>query len=406
MSDKKRKFFSGRSIEQAVMAAASYYGLVPEELAYREIEKKHGFVRVRRNAVIAVDPENPRKSAAAPKSEAAEREAAPSRQERREEPREERLRRGRGGRRDEGAAKPETAAHREPEPAPEPEIEPEPDEAEEEARETESATPGWWHAPKVGRAGEDEDGDVDEKDEAADERERARRVDRSEGLTRRRDEGGRADESRPARRGGPDRGSSSQGRGGEDESRRSRKGRGRGRRDRQEEPPQPEPPRERPAPRSERLPRLADEELEDAVLDALDLLLGFVDVEAEAELFRNDERIEVELYGPDDHILLEDDGQLLLAMEHLLPRMLRGLYGDAFPVRVDCADFHFEREERLREVARRAADEVRRRGKPRTLDEMDPAERRIVHISLADDPSVETESVGSGYYKRLKIIPR
>ena len=61
MSDKKRKFFSGRSIEQAVMAAASYYGLVPEELAYREIEKKHGFVRVRRNAVIAVDPENPRK---------------------------------------------------------------------------------------------------------------------------------------------------------------------------------------------------------------------------------------------------------------------------------------------------------------------------------------------------------
>ena len=190
-----------------------------------------------------------------------------------------------------------------------------------------------------------------------------------------------------------------------EEETRSRGGRGR-RRDRRREAPQPEPPRERPAPRSERLPRVEDEDLEDALHDALDLLLDFVDVEAEAELYRNDERIEVELYGPDDHILLDDDGQLLLAMEHLLPRMLRGLYGDAFPVRVDCADFHFEREERLREMARRTADEVRRRGKPRTLDELDPAERRIVHLALADDPSVETESVGSGYYKRLKVVPR
>jgi spoIIIJ-associated protein len=149
-----------------------------------------------------------------------------------------------------------------------------------------------------------------------------------------------------------------------------------------------------------------DVDLEDAVLDALDLLLDFVDVESEADLFRDGERLEVELYGPDDRVLLEDDGQLLLAIEHLLPRMIRGLYGDAMPVRVDCADFHFEREVRLREVARRTADEVRRRGKARTLDEMDPAERRIVHLTLADDPSVETESVGSGYYKRLKVIPR
>ena len=54
------------------MAAASHYGIAPDELAYREIEKKHGFVRVRRNAVIAVDPENPRKAAdAAPDPHAA-----------------------------------------------------------------------------------------------------------------------------------------------------------------------------------------------------------------------------------------------------------------------------------------------------------------------------------------------
>ncbi|MGD2116078.1 MAG: hypothetical protein PVG07_13575, partial [Acidobacteriota bacterium] len=77
MTEKKRRFFSGRSVEQAVVAAASYYGLDPSEVAYREIEKKHGFVRTRRKAVIAVDPESPRK----------EEEAAGREDDRRERPR-------------------------------------------------------------------------------------------------------------------------------------------------------------------------------------------------------------------------------------------------------------------------------------------------------------------------------
>ncbi|MFP3942191.1 MAG: hypothetical protein ACLF0P_17990, partial [Thermoanaerobaculia bacterium] len=70
MSESKRKFFSGRSVEQAVVAAASHYGIHPDEVKYREVEKRHGFVRTRRNAVIAVDPEDFRKTVA-------EREGAP-----------------------------------------------------------------------------------------------------------------------------------------------------------------------------------------------------------------------------------------------------------------------------------------------------------------------------------------
>jgi len=167
------------------------------------------------------------------------------------------------------------------------------------------------------------------------------------------------------------------------------------------------PPPPRPAPRAERLPRV-EGELAEAAQEALDQILGFADVEAEADFFRNEteDRLEVELWGPDDHLLLQEEGQLLLAIEHLLPRMLRGLYGDSMAVRVDCNDFHFDREERLRELALRTADEVRRSGRSRTLDELDPAERRIVHLTLAEDPEVTTDSMGDGYYKRLKILPR
>lgn len=59
-----RQFFSGNSIEQALMAAARHYGTEPERVAYKQREKKHGFVNTRRRVVIEVDPDSPTKDPA------------------------------------------------------------------------------------------------------------------------------------------------------------------------------------------------------------------------------------------------------------------------------------------------------------------------------------------------------
>ncbi len=58
-----RRFFSGNSLAQAMMAATRHYGLPPEQLAYAIHEKRHGFVRRTRNVVIEVDPAAPRRAA-------------------------------------------------------------------------------------------------------------------------------------------------------------------------------------------------------------------------------------------------------------------------------------------------------------------------------------------------------
>ena len=50
-----RRFFSGASLEQAVLRAARHFGIEPGELAYQVLDKKHGFLRVRRQVVIDVD---------------------------------------------------------------------------------------------------------------------------------------------------------------------------------------------------------------------------------------------------------------------------------------------------------------------------------------------------------------
>jgi spoIIIJ-associated protein len=161
---------------------------------------------------------------------------------------------------------------------------------------------------------------------------------------------------------------------------------------------------ERPRRTSERFPPATGPQAE-AARKGLDLLLGIAGLDLSARIHQGEERLEIELSGPSAERCFEDEGELLMAIEHLLPRVIRSLSGEAVACRVDCDNFHEIREEQLRTLAQRAAEEVRRRGRPRTLEPMNPADRRVVHMTLADDPHVETESDGEGYFKRITIRP-
>lgn len=156
---------------------------------------------------------------------------------------------------------------------------------------------------------------------------------------------------------------------------------------------------------SERFPEATGPQAE-AAKKATELLLRVAGLDLEPRVLLGEERLEIDLAGEDVDWCFADDGEILNALEHLLPRMIRSLSGETVPVRVDCDNFHDIREERLRSLAQKMAEEVRRMHRPRTLEPMSPADRRIIHVTLADDPGVETESDGDGYFKRVTIRPR
>jgi len=162
--------------------------------------------------------------------------------------------------------------------------------------------------------------------------------------------------------------------------------------------------RERPRPVSERYDK-ASGPAADAAAHGIALLLRISSLDLKGEVYNGSERLEVDLVGSDVDWCFADDGEFLMAAEHLLPRVIRSLSGEATPCRVDCDNFHDLREERLRTLAQRVAQDVRKNGKARVLAPMNPADRRIVHTTLADDPGVVTESLGDGYFKRISIRP-
>lgn len=144
----------------------------------------------------------------------------------------------------------------------------------------------------------------------------------------------------------------------------------------------------------------------EAVAEAVGRLLALADLQVESRLYQGEGALELELEGPDQALLVGGDGELLTALGHLVPRVARGLVGEAVAVRLDSAGFREAHEARLQELAHERAEQVRRSRRPVVLEEMSPSDRRIIHLALADDGDVETESRGEGFFKRVSILPK
>ena len=109
--------------------------------------------------------------------------------------------------------------------------------------------------------------------------------------------------------------------------------------------------------------------------------------------------------GADQDLLLERNGELLLALEYLAHRWLRLDPRLHDRVRFDCGDYRTMRLEELKLSSRVAAQRVRETGQPFRFNPMSPRERRIIHLELNGAPGVRTVSEGVGARRQLVIYP-
>lgn len=112
-----------------------------------------------------------------------------------------------------------------------------------------------------------------------------------------------------------------------------------------------------------------------------------------------------DLDGRDKEILLERNGEVLKAIEHLAFRALRLEPAYHEKIHLDSGGYRALRFEELRMTARIAAERVQSSKQPFRLNPMSSRERRIVHLALKDMPGVRTESVGMGEERQVVIHP-
>jgi spoIIIJ-associated protein len=109
--------------------------------------------------------------------------------------------------------------------------------------------------------------------------------------------------------------------------------------------------------------------------------------------------------GDDLGLLIGRRGQTLSSLQYLLNLIVAKKIGKRASFGVDVDGYRRRREESLVNLAKRTAARVRGTGRSVTLEPMPPNERRIVHITLADDPHVMTVSIGEGEDRKVAITP-
>jgi spoIIIJ-associated protein len=137
-------------------------------------------------------------------------------------------------------------------------------------------------------------------------------------------------------------------------------------------------------------------------------LLGKMGLEAEVDARENEERVTLEVKGPETGLVIGKKGATLDAIQYLVNKMssMGQPEGSGKPVQVDSEGYRDRRAETLIELANKLAEKVRSTGRPVEMDPMSPSERRVVHVALAEATDVETRSEGEGIYRHLVIFPK
>jgi spoIIIJ-associated protein len=150
---------------------------------------------------------------------------------------------------------------------------------------------------------------------------------------------------------------------------------------------------------------LATEVLQN-LMDLMGLRAQVVPAAIERSIAYTSESLCLNVEGDGLGVLIGRRGETLRDLQYLTCLMVSRKLQRWPNLVVDVQHYKQRRERSLRDLAQRMADRVRESGQPVHLEPMPPNERRIVHLTLRDDPDVFTESYGQDERRKVVILPK
>jgi len=144
----------------------------------------------------------------------------------------------------------------------------------------------------------------------------------------------------------------------------------------------------------------------DAAKEIVGQLLAKMGIRCQVSSRTTSEAIVVDVSGRDLGVLIGWRGETLRALQTMTNLLASRRLAPDQRVIVDVERYRQRRENTVREIAYRAARQVKVTGDPITLDAMQPFERRAIHLALEADPDVMTVSIGEEPERRVVVGPR
>jgi spoIIIJ-associated protein len=116
--------------------------------------------------------------------------------------------------------------------------------------------------------------------------------------------------------------------------------------------------------------------------------------------------LRIELSGDGGEILLRRRAEALDALQHVVNTAFRRHLDNDRTLVVDCLDYRKGKDAELCEMARFMMEKAKSSGAPQEIGPLNPYARRLVHITVAEDPQMTSESIGDAFLKTVIISVR
>jgi spoIIIJ-associated protein len=144
------------------------------------------------------------------------------------------------------------------------------------------------------------------------------------------------------------------------------------------------------------------EELLEKMRISAEVKAHFIDPEDDMD----EEILWVDIEGRDLSILIGRRSETLNALQYIASLIVNKQVGRLIPLMVDVQGYRQRREQQIRQLALRMADQAVKTGRRQVLEPMSASERRIIHLALRSHEGVTTESVGEAPNRKVTILPK
>jgi spoIIIJ-associated protein len=146
-------------------------------------------------------------------------------------------------------------------------------------------------------------------------------------------------------------------------------------------------------------------ELQERVREFTRQTVAAMGVPLEVAVIETPDSIRFELSGEGGEVLLRRRGETLDALQQIVNTAFRRELKDDRSFVVDCMDFRKAKDAELRQMARFTMEKAKSSG-PQEMGPLNPYARRLVHLTVAEDPQMSSESIGDAFLKTVIISVR
>ena len=142
------------------------------------------------------------------------------------------------------------------------------------------------------------------------------------------------------------------------------------------------------------------------IVDFLNRFIAALGITATVDVEETADGPRLNLTGDEAELLVRHRGEPLKALQHVVDMAYGRSLPDETRVFVDALEYRKGKDIELRHMAKFLAEKAKQTGLDQQLGPLNPYERRLVHMAVAEVPGVTTESIGDAFAKTVHISIR